>query len=95
MFPTNLKPEWIRMLNEIGKQLAGVTVRLPTDTEFVAAKAAIEQILTPPQKGYVRSYYVKSVFIALEYAQTHFRCGSISMLDDIKAGKTPIISDYE
>lgn len=87
----NFKPEWIRELNEVGKQLQNVTVKIPSMDEQQKAKEIIKRIL-PPEEGQVTMGYVRNVSFALEYAETHFRC---SMLDDIKVGKTKCcVSDY-
>lgn len=93
MLSEDFKPEWIKELNEVSKQLQDVTVRIPSAAEQQEAKGIIEQIL-PPEESYVIMGYVRNVLIGLEYAETHFR-GSISMLDDIKADKKPNISDYK
>lgn len=93
MITKDFKPEWIRKLNEVSKQLEKVDVTLPSLAEEKEAKNIIEQIL-PPEEGTVTRDYVRRVLIALYYAETHFRSGS-SMLNDIKAGKELIISEYK
>lgn len=90
MITENYRPEWIRELNEVSKQLENVTVRIPSSDEQKKAKSIIEQIL-PPEEGKVTMEYVRHVLIALEYAETHFRC---SMLDDIMDGRKPNIPEY-
>ena len=91
MITKDFAPEWIRKLYEVGKQLQGVSVEIPSDAEQQEAKNIIEQIL-PPKEGHVIMGYVRNVLIGLRYAETHFR---YSMLDDIKAGKKTNISDYK
>lgn len=87
----DFKPEWIRELNEVGKQLENVTVKLPSRDDLERAKVIIENIL-PPQHGEVTMGYVRNVLLGLEYAETHSRC---TLLDDIKAGRQWKISDYK
>lgn len=88
------EPELIRKLNEVGKQLQDVCVKIPPIDEQKRAKAVIEQIL-PPEEGYVTMGYVRNVLTGLEYAETHFR--KISMLDDIKENRWQQydISEYQ
>lgn len=93
MLSEDFKPQWIRELNEVGKQLQDVTVKIPSLAEQQETKDIIEQIL-PPEKGYVFMGFVRNVLIGLEYAETHY-CDLVSMLDDIKAGEKPNISDYK
>ena len=91
MITKDFKPEWIRELKDVSKQLQDVTVKIPSLAEQQEAKDIIEQIL-PPEEGYVNMGYVRDVLIGLRYAETHYR---YSMLDDIKAGKKTNISDYK
>lgn len=88
------EPELIRKLNEVGKQLQDVSVKIPPIDEQERAKAVIEQIL-PPEEGYVTMGYVRNVLTGLEYAETHFR--KSSMLDDIKENRWQQydISEYQ
>lgn len=88
----NFKPEWIRALNDVGKQLQNITVAIPSADEQQKAKHIIERILPPADQGYVTMEYTRNVLIALEYAKTHYRC---SLLDDIKEGRKYDISDYK
>lgn len=90
MITENFKPKWIRELNEVYKQLENVTVKIPSSEEQKKTKRIIEKIL-PPEEGEVTMEYTRHVLIALEYAETHFRC---SMLDDIKDGRKLDISEY-
>lgn len=89
----DLKPAWVQELNEIGKRLENVDIRIPSFDEQLEAKETLEQIL--PGIGQVTLPYVRSVLIALEYAKTHFhRESKKSMLDNIKAGKQISIKYY-
>ncbi len=90
MITEDFKPEWIRELNEVGKQLENVTVKIPSLDDQQKARDIIEQIL-PPEEGRVTMEYVRRVLIALQYAETHFRC---SMLNDIREGRKINISEY-
>ena len=93
MLLENFKPEWIRALNEVSKQLQNVTVRIPSFTEQQKAKDIIEQIL-PPEEGQVTMGYVRNVLIALEYARWHAKPGN-SMMDDIISGEQISVPDYK
>lgn len=86
-------PEQIWTLNEIGKQLQDVDVRIPSTQEQEEAKKIIEQILPPADAGRVNLPYVRSVLIAFQYAMEHVKPGN-SMMEDIKSGKKIVISDY-
>lgn len=88
------KPEWIRVLNEIGKQLQNIEVRIPSTQEQEEAKEIIEQILPPSDAGRVNLPYVRSVLIAFEYALGHVKSGNF-MMEDIMSGKEISVSDYK
>lgn len=92
--PKTLTKEAIEELNELGKKLYNVCVRLPSEKELADAKKQIEAILPPndPDK-YVQPYYARNVLIAFEYAKTHYNNSITSILDDIISGKA--VSDMD
>ena len=47
MITKDFKPEWIRELKDVSKQLQDVTVKIPSLAEQQEAKYIIEQILPP------------------------------------------------
>lgn len=69
----NLTPERIRELNEQGKQLENVTVKILSHEEKQEAKTIIEKILPPKEKGYVTMGYVQNVLFALECSKTDYK----------------------
>lgn len=70
------KPEWIEVLNKIGKQLQDIEVRIPSTQEQEEAKKIIEQILPPPGTGRVHQQYARNVLMGFEYAVGHAKSES-------------------
>lgn len=71
MIPPNFKPEWIRKLNEIGKKLENVNVRIPAQTVQQQDKQTIEQILPPANGNPIKMDYVWHVLFAIQYLKAN------------------------
>jgi len=86
MIPSNFRPEWIRRLNVVGRELRNHDIHIPTEQEVLQSKTIIENIL-PPSCGEVTRQYAKNVLIGYEHAKIHYRSDGVSMLDDIMDGQ--------
>lgn len=93
MLPTTLLPATIRALNDLAALLCGVDLHAPTWAQVVKSKAIIEAILPPANHGYITEPYVMRVCVAYEYARTHYRDESNSLLSDIERGRTVTATD--
>ncbi len=91
---SDLTPEAIRILADIGGHLYDVDVHIPPETDLQKDMRDINTILPPPGARSVTMEYTKKVRIAYDYVRTH-RNGSQSMLNDIMAGKKISIADYK
>lgn len=93
MLPTTLSPDTVRTLNDLASLLCGVDLRTPTRAQLAKSKAAMEATLPPVGHGYVTEPYVRRVCVAYEYAKTHYRDETNSLLSDIQQGQTAKATD--
>lgn len=90
---SNLQPDLINKLNDIGNQLGGITARIPTIKEQEDAKEIIVEVFPDAQRTF--QYFARNVLIAYDYAQSHFHYVSgNSLLDDLKDEKSCKLEQY-
>ncbi len=81
----DFKPEWIRRLNKIGKNLEDVDVRIPSEAVQQQEKQTIELILPPANGNPIKMYYVWHVLFALQYLKANpDKLKALGIPDDMK-----------
>lgn len=92
MFQKVIGEEGFRKLNKIGRELSGITVKLPLKKQIIDAIEELENRLG----GRVHKNYAKNVIIAYNYADTHFHYKHrVPLLDDINNDKKIYINSYK